>query len=710
MVASIEIPFTKDPAQNVEPHGSAPPREARKSAREEFDRSVFTAVSPVTMKSHHPPLDEFTPRATEPAPEFSRGSPMPPPAVLRSASEKPRPRHTRKSSESLVDGAKSNRIVRAETPITMPLAEREPRKHQRGLETSPSRRSHSRDSVRSIGSISEVSRSKMSLASRFPGSAWLFGGLRSPSSPSTSHVEAISGRDESPRLEVGESSRGTASSALLNIQSKASNVSAASEPIAIPLASTMERPPSGLPQDSVDPVPAIIPRVPRLSPFHILNPSKPLTLSRTNSALGRCWQHVFHGPTFTHDIKWVSMCAPACLPLTTEHYASEDDLMRDYVDYTYDVYITDAVRGSFLLRQDSRAEKTDWARLVLREMIATRLVQGFQLIVKDENNKGIFDPNQETLSKMIPSAFPIGVADVLPSTSHPIYLSIGSQLHRLLYEPIENVIRVSRFVRRDAKRSVKFMDYSCLVWPKLGQGYTKASTRFNLPDFDAYGWNRLVQLVSKSHSLTLWHPPARLDRTINGYQRDFGDLVRYWRTRYLIIPSEEPPMERYVESGFKERLSDEECRLLGINRLALLFHQSRWLAPEETKETYTVPQFLPTTLDPAACVLDEDLMAQLDESNATAATGQRRISDKDLEGMSLHTVAQLMRDEPSLIHHHQWHGTIYLDSFTGRQWVSWAVRAFRDVSTREEAEERGAQLCKDGLFVHVNRDHGFMDG
>jgi hypothetical protein len=508
MVASIEIPFTGDPAQKVESHESLSPRKARKLAREEFDRSVFAAVPPVATESHLPPTDESTPRATEPASELSQGSLMPSPVTPRAASEKARPRHIRKPSENLLGGGeKSNKTAVAETPFTVNLAEREPRRRQRGSETSPSRRSHSRDSVRSISSISSVSRSKMSLASRFPGSAWLFGGLHSASSQSTSHVEAISEKDESSRLEVAESSKGTAgktaSSALLNIQSKALNASVPSEPIAIPQSSAIERPPSNFPQDSVDPVSAMIPRVPRLSPFHVLNPSKPLTLSRTNLVLGRCWQHVFHGPTFAHDIKWASMCAPACLPLTTEHYASEDDLMRDYVDYTYDVYITDAVRGSFLLRQDSKAEKTDWARLVLHEMIAARLVQGFQLIVKDGNNKGTFDPNQETLSKMIPSAFPIGVADVLPSTLHPIYLSIGSQLHRLVYEPIENVIRVSRFVRRDRKRSVKFMDYSCLVWPKLGQGYTKASTRFNLPDFDAYGWNRLAQSISNSHPLAL---------------------------------------------------------------------------------------------------------------------------------------------------------------------------------------------------------------
>lgn len=167
-------------------------------------------------------------------------------------------------------------------------------------------------------------------------------------------------------------------------------------------------------------------------------------------------------------------------------------------------------------------------------------------------------------------------------------------------------------------------------------------------------------------------------------------------------------MERYAEFG--ERLSDEECRLLGINRLASLFHQCRWLAPEDTKDKYSVPQFLPTTLDPAACVLDDDLMAQLDESNSTAKTGQKPVGQKEIGGMSYQHVAQAMRDEPGLIQDHQWHGNHYPDSFTGRQWVSWALRTFRDLRLREEAEEKGVQLCKEGVFAHVRRDHAFMDG
>lgn len=171
-------------------------------------------------------------------------------------------------------------------------------------------------------------------------------------------------------------------------------------------------------------------------------------------------------------------------------------------------------------------------------------------------------------------------------------------------------------------------------------------------------------------------------------------------------------MERYAEHGFQERLTDEECRLLGINRLALLFHQCRWLAPGESKDTYTAPQFLFTTLDPSACVLDDRLMAQLDESNSTAVTGLHRIGDTDLEGMDLKAIAEMMLREadPGLIRDNQWHGNYYPDTFTGRQWVSWALRCFRDVASREEAEAKGAQLLKEGLFEHIRQDHGFMDG
>lgn len=490
MIASIEIPFTNDPASQSTGHGSLSLREARRLAREQFDESVFASVNPVNDEKQPIVQEDLTFKAADTTPTTARAAPPLSPRSPRATLERPRPRQTpRRPSEALLDSENISRpIVIKGTEL--PEADREPRSRQRESEVSLARRSTSRDSTRSTASTSST-RPKSSITSRFPGPAWLFSGLRSTSSQLTSQVSAISEKDESSRSSSVHSSSEprelTATSVLSSIQRKASFPSTlSSEPIAIPQSSSTPRPPSEL--DS-EPISTIVPRVPRISPFHILNPTRPLTISRTNSVLARCWQHVFHRPTFINEIKWASMCAPACLPLTTEYYISEEDLLRDYVDYTFDVYITEAVHGSFLLRRDLKGEP-DWARLVMREMIAARLVQGFQLIVRADNNKGGFDPHQEALAQMIPESFPLGVADVLPTTSHPIYLSIGSQLHRLLYEPIENVIRVSRFVRRNTKRSVKTIEYACLVWPKLGQGYTESSTSFSLPDFDAYGWNR----------------------------------------------------------------------------------------------------------------------------------------------------------------------------------------------------------------------------
>jgi DEP domain-containing protein 5 len=199
-----------------------------------------------------------------------------------------------------------------------------------------------------------------------------------------------------------------------------------------------------------------------------------------------------------------------------------------------------------------------------------------------------------------------------------------------------------------------------------------------------------------------------LDLTITGYHRDFGDLVRHWRTRYLIIPSEAPPVDMHGESG--EKLSDEECRLLGTDRLAELFGKARWLGPGETVDSYTPPRFLYTWVDPPSCLRDTTLMESLDQVNATAALGKPRTSDKDLEGMSLASIAKAMREDPTLVRDRHWNRNHYPDSFTGYEFVSWLVRTFRDVSTRQQAAEWGVKLQGMGLLMHVRREHLFMDG
>ena len=66
---------------------------------------------------------------------------------------------------------------------------------------------------------------------------------------------------------------------------------------------------------------------------------------------------------------------------------------------------------------------------------------------------------------------------------------------------------------------------------------------------------------------------------VAGYERQFNESLRYWRTRFVVIPTLEPPQ---LDVGpYGEKLNEEETRLLGIDKLAELFSKLRWQAPKE---------------------------------------------------------------------------------------------------------------------------------
>ena len=37
-------------------------------------------------------------------------------------------------------------------------------------------------------------------------------------------------------------------------------------------------------------------------------------------------------------------------------------------------------------------------------------------------------------------------------------------------------------------------EYQCLIWPKLGEGYTELKTTFRPHGMESYGWNRYVNV------------------------------------------------------------------------------------------------------------------------------------------------------------------------------------------------------------------------
>ncbi|KAF7986603.1 hypothetical protein HWV62_26386 [Athelia sp. TMB] len=440
-----------------------------------------------------------------------------------------------------------------------------------------------------------------------------------------------------------------------------------------------------------------------LNPSARSNPSRPQgSVSYTQAALARRWQHMFPQPAFKHEIKWRSMVTPGCLPLTVEHFPTIAELDSSYDVFSYDFVIDPPEMRSFmvkapaLLPASNKDEiRREWALCVMRGMVAVRLVQGFQFILRPPNEKGVEVEEhpgllRRTMSysmvddEMTPK--PVGAAQILRTTEEPVYLSMSNEIHRISYTG--EAIQVKRYVRR-MPPTLPF-EYQCLIWPKLGVGYTELKTEFTSHGLENYGWNRLDMLVA-------------------GYERQFNESLRYWRTRFVVIPTAEPPQTNIGPSG--EELNDEETRLLGIDKLADIFSKLRWQPPEERNIILPPVRFLPTTLSPSASVMDESLLSQLDEIHAAGPLRKKMRSERDINDMSLSAIAKAMREEDGVpIKNYQWHNAKYPDSFTGYDLVSWLVREFRDVGSRVQGADWGAKLQEQGLFDHCRGTHGFLDG
>jgi len=194
---------------------------------------------------------------------------------------------------------------------------------------------------------------------------------------------------------------------------------------------------------------------------------------------------------------------------------------------------------------------------------------------------------------------------------------------------------------------------------------------------------------------------------VAGYENNFNESSRYWRTRFVVIPTLEPP---HIKEAGNDRLSDEEARMSGIEKLAEMFTRLRW-QPLDERATCPPVRFLNTTLDPAICVLDDGLMNELDDIHAEGPLKKKMKSEREIGDMSLSAIAKAMREEDGVpIKFRQWHKAEYPDSFIGYDFVSWLVREFRDMPTRAQATEFGNRIQEQGLFEHCLGKHSFLDG
>ncbi|KAG8962767.1 vacuolar membrane-associated protein iml1 [Tulasnella sp. 419] len=706
-------------------------RDALKVVRDQFDNNTFSLRNQDGSFKPLVSTPKTTTHQTSGSTHQQHSTLHPPTSPIRTSSHR-RPGLPSKASSanrpSLSTASSTNTVIsaslvtsRLKSPMT--VAEESPRRP--ASPTTPSQRSTSPSgmSMRSSTSTTSTSTSRRRaskagpLTSKLGVGQWLFNSFRStPSQPEASQVSIT-------RVDVGRSvvapPTGKSSpnpivpstkSAPKPIPTKAVSVNrrsassraTATEDVTEPRHHSYTSPVSSPPREDINAI-----GIRRggnsmgqtsISPT---NPSKPTSAHHyARSPLARRWQHMFPQPTLQHQIKWKSMCTPACLPLTTEYFPSKSELDNAYQVYSYDVLVTPDMHASFLLRKMPGMSDEDWPLLVMRQMAALRLGQGFQFIVAPmdsvttsltSNDQKIQNPSENTSrigSRFSRNSFPNGVSQYLRTIGDHAYLSMSNQIHKISFDRVEQVIQVTRYVRRTT-HSVEPFKYECLVWPRLGDGYREVSTSFGYPSLETYGWNRMDLLIA-------------------GYEHDLADSLRYWRTRFIVIPTEHPPTFNVLHG---EQLSDEEVRLLGTDRLAELFHKARWYKPGERPEDIPPPRFLPTWLDPSACVLDENLMAQVDEIHALGPLKKKQHSTKVVEGFPLSNLIKAMKEEGGVhIKDRQWHNRLYPDSFLGFEFVSWLVREYKDVPTRESAVAWGVQLMELELIEHCRGNHGFLDG
>ncbi|KAI8588635.1 hypothetical protein BDZ88DRAFT_498667 [Geranomyces variabilis] len=508
---------------------------------------------------------------------------------------------------------------------------------------------------------------------------------------------------------------------------------------------------------------------------NLINPCNPSrNIVRATSQLLR-WQHVFPQvivPT-RNDIviHWKSLSTPACLPLTTDFFPTHEDLSAFYQEYTYTVSPADDATP-YQSRGDKNAEAINGrlkVEALLIELIGQRLSQGFQLIGSGlggavSSNDRSENASQSVVGNMSPqigsrsgepakrgmSSTNLGDGLQAQSSQHslqmlnsqsshemmaqfvastPFYLSLGDHVHKLSYDASGQNVEVKRYVRKVTYSTLP-IHYACGIWRKNDGFYRPKQLAFAYPPVTLYNWNYLDHLIS-------------------GYQEELTENLRFWRTRFLLIPLENVSHTNPFLNPQNEDLDEEEARVVGFEKFIEVFERARWKLPWEEDEAELSSggkfgkrlQIQLTTLNTSRFIRDEVLRRGLVRTDVISPSTPAQNNPQPLtrrgsatstpnlqtttnatnggpaapltRASSFTVIAQAMQAPPPAgigFGDRRWHFRLYESVFIGSECVDWMVRTFADIDLREEAVVFGNNLLNEGLFEHATRKHKFLDG
>ncbi|KAI9757179.1 MAG: hypothetical protein M4579_003569 [Chaenotheca gracillima] len=421
----------------------------------------------------------------------------------------------------------------------------------------------------------------------------------------------------------------------------------------------------------------------------LLNPSNPRKDNVfIENHFGR-WQHVFPRPNRTVSMKWKSLCSPAAVPLTTEYFPTAEQLATEYQQNPYNISQNE---------EDELNEVPSAREDLMRQLVALRLSQGFQLVV----GAAVAEAMGSASLKMVN----LFEDKYLAEDGAMVMMSKGNTIHRLQCVT-GGEVEVQRYVRKQSAPSSTStlaspdgtMIYQPIIRTTLAKEYETRVTTLGAAK-DDYNWNYV-------------------DSFIAGYEESFTEHLRFWRARFVLIPVEQPSSSRRPMHVVNED-NEEEIRLEGIRKLTQMWQRFRCILPDERqyqdprKRKDTNPLNIHyQTRDPSAVIVAQADGLPLVEGDPLERKTQIFPATEPFHrgNINLSTLAQEVQGEKGItMQDRRWHLQLHYSCFIGFEMTTWLLENFKDVDTREEAVELGNQLMSDGLFQHVAGRHQFRDG
>ena len=412
--------------------------------------------------------------------------------------------------------------------------------------------------------------------------------------------------------------------------------------------------------------------------FTIANPSNPKEASRDSTGHYRRWQHVFPRPLRLSAMRWKSLCSPAAVPLTSEFFPSHDHLAREYQESFYKI------------SQNEDDELFDSRSIIpplMSELVAFRLSHGFQLVVGN------------AASSLAPRKQSVFSKDYTSEAGDIVFMTAGNTMHQLQCLSTTEV-EVRRYWKKVAfsdtspNSADEKMNYEPYIRSASGTTYHQRVIPVKSP-VEEYNWNYI-------------------DNYLAGYRDTYSDSLRFWRTRFVLIPLQ-------ISHTYHETV--EETQLDGIKCLTQLWQKYRFISAEE-KQLHPLPK---KQKDPNPLAIDfqtrdpSKIVAaafsgfadtiSLPESEPTLYPhGSEESEIYQAHNYDLQKLAMELQGEKGInIKDRRWHFTLHHHCFIGSEMATWLLQNF-DIETRDDAADLGNRLMEEGLFQHVTRRHQFKDG